>query len=180
MLPSNGRAFVGDIANPITEARLSISMTLNSLAKRLGLSRQYVSRAEQGTYTTLNPALTKWVAEISNISRKAVVERYLAFQSATRKVTAENVSPEPLHRRSTDNRPGYEIFTAWREGYWPSVIAFCNALCVHPETVNGYEEGQRPQMPEPIRRALSEVELIDANWTDQPPRAEALRDRLTA
>lgn len=182
MVQSRGRAFVGDIANPVTDARLSISMSLNALAKRLGLSRQYISRVEQGTYASVNPNVVSWTAETLEIPKKAVMDRYRAFQSATRKATAEDVNAHPLERRGSREN-GYEIFARWRSGYWPSVISFANSFCIHPETVRMYEEGIRPHMPEQIREALEEVNLIDENWSDTPndPRTpKAVERRLRA
>lgn len=166
MLQSHGRAFSGSVANPITETRIDIGMSMNALAKRLGLSKQYMSRAEQGTYTSLNPDVIRWVAETANIPKGEVTRRYIAFQLATRMNTKEDIDPQKLIRRNNDNRPGYEIFEEWRSQYWPSVVSFSNAFCVHPETVKTYEEGIRPTMPEPIKKALSQLELLDVMWIE--------------
>lgn len=168
MLQSHGRAFTGNVANPITATRIDIGMSMQSLAKRLGLSKQYVSRAEQGTYTSLNPSLIAWVAETANIPKGEVCRRYNAFQAATRFATKEEVNPEKLIRHESDGRPGHQIFEQWRSSYWSSVISFSNAFCIHPETIKTYEEGIRPTMPDPIRKTLSQVGLLDENWDDDP------------
>jgi transcriptional regulator with XRE-family HTH domain len=161
-------SFTGDIANPITDARLEQSFSGPALAKRLGLSRQYLNRAEQGTYTSLNPSLKRWVSNALNISPESVHQRYVQFQKAQRRATTERVDPVKLERRSGDNEPGYIIFERWRNGYWTSPTQFSIAFCVHPDAVQKYEEGIQKRMPEQIRNALEESKLLDPGWSDHP------------
>lgn len=160
-----GNFVTGDVVNPITDARLEVSMSGQMLAKRLGLSRQYISKAEQGTYTSLNPALVKWISNALNISNSAVMHRYNLFQQSTRRATAERIEPHKLERHES-REAGNVIFTRWRNGYWTSPTQFAIAFCVHPDTVQKYEEGIQKKMPKDIFSALSEVNLIDANWSD--------------
>lgn len=162
---SQFRAFVKDISNPITAARLDAGMSMNALAKKLGLSREYMSRAEQGTYVRLNPKLIAWVAESANIPVRSVIDRYANFQNATRITTKEEINPRILERGESD-WPGYMLFTRWREDYWSSATSFSIALCIHPETVKSYEDGSRREMPERIKRVLQEAEMIESNWSD--------------
>lgn len=157
---------VGSIVNPITDARMKLQMSSNSLARRLGLSRQYLSKAEQGTYTNLNPALLLWTSNALGITRQKVNEQYWNFQAATRKQTKDSIGPHRLVRAIGNNETGSVIFKRWREGYWPSHIAFSSAMCVHPETVKNYEEQIGHTMPFPLKQALFEVDLIDPDWTD--------------
>lgn len=159
-------SFIGEIANPITDARLEKNFSGPALAKRLGLSRQYLSRAEQGTYRSLNPALQKWVANALNIHPDAVKQRYVAFQKRQRLETLEKVQPHKLERHGS-HETGSAIFEHWREGYWTSPTQFAQAFCVHPDTVQKYEEGIQKKMPDDIFRALLEVNLVDANWSDE-------------
>lgn len=151
--------------NPIIEARNETGMTLQNLGKRLGLSRQYISRAEQGTYSGLNKDLVKFVASQLEISAREVVRRYETFQITTRRRTAANLNPEVL-ARGRSNEPGHVLFGIWRGSYWPSTTSFSNGLCVHPEVVRNYEEGITPTMPEPIRDALTSVNLLEPNWSE--------------
>lgn len=159
------QSFTGLVANPIVDARLEKSYSANALAKRLGLSRQYISRAEQGTYSSLNPSLIKWVAEALNISSGAVMNQYAKFQKAQRYATIEDIGPHKLERHGS-SLPGHEIFERWRSGYWTSPIQFSIAFCVHPDATQKYEEGIQRKMPTQIREALLGVKLIDENWTD--------------
>lgn len=153
--------------NPIIEARAETGMTLQNLGKRLGLSRQYISRAEQGTYSGLNKDLVKFTANQLGISAREVVRRYEAFQITTRRRTALNLNPEVLARNGSSDS-GYILFGIWRGSYWPSTTSFSNGLCIHPETVRNYEEGITPAMPDPIQQALMSVNLIEPNWTELP------------
>lgn len=158
----------GNTINPITDARLMISMSSNTLAKRLGFSRQYISKAEQGTYTSLNPALVLWIANISQTTKETVNQKYVNFQKAQRNATVEKIDPEPLVRPAGNFQPGYVLFQKWREGYWNSSVAFGVAFCLHPETIDTYEDGQRKKMPYPLREVLDEFRLIEHNWSDNP------------
>lgn len=157
---------IGSIVNPITEARIKLQMSGNSLARRLGLSKQYLSKAEQGTYTNLNPALLLWTSNVLGIDRQKVNMAYWNFQKAQRLRTVEEIGPHFLSRAEGNTDPGHVLFRHWREGYFPSHIAFATAFCLHPETVKSYEDGIRPTMPFPLRQTLTEIGLLDKNWTE--------------
>lgn len=163
---------VGDIINPVTDARLNMSLSGPALAKRLGLSRQYLNRAEQGTYAKLNPALLKWVANALSVETRSVERMYEKFQKATRHASMEKWEPHKLVR--SGNEPGYVLFERWRSGYFTSPTQFAVAFCVHPDAVQKYEEGIQRTMPKQIVEALEEVDLIDAktfeSWTPLPSR----------
>lgn len=160
------QSFAGATTNPITQARIGAAMSSNALAKRLGLSRQYLSRAEQGTYSSLNPKLVKWVSDTIPISSRWVEKSYEEFQKAQRRATVERVEPHRLERHGSKS-PGGVLFERWRSGYWNSPNSFAVDFCVHPDLVMKYEEGIQLNMPKQIRQALSEVNLIETDWTDQ-------------
>lgn len=161
------QSFTGKVINPVTEARLVMAMSGPALAKRLGLSRQYISRAEQGTYSSLNPALLKWTANAMQWTENSTEKRYRAFQKAQRRATVERYAPHKLERREGNNSPGAVIFEKWRSGYWGSATSFSIAFCVHPDSVTKYEEGILKTMPKQIKEALEEVELLQTNWQDE-------------
>jgi transcriptional regulator with XRE-family HTH domain len=173
-----GRSFSGSVPNPIIDARLEMAMSANNLARRLGFSRQYLSRAEQGTYSSLNPALLRWVSNVSHVTIRTVEKRYEAFQKATRRATIERVNPHRLERH--DNSPGAVLFERWRSGYWNSPTEFAVALCVHPDLVTKYEDGIQKTMPGVVFQALLEADLIDKNWVDEPSKVKALSAPETA
>lgn len=135
------------------------------LAKRLGLSRQYLSRAEQGTYSSLNPSLRKWTANALSISVNDVDKLYAAFQKSQRRQTIERIDPHKLERNQS-NEPGHLVFERWRSGYWTSPTQFAIAFCIHPDSIQKYEEGIQRKMPKQLLEALIENELIDLKWSD--------------
>lgn len=164
------RSITGSTVNPITDGRIKLQMSLNGLSRRLGLSKQYISKAEQGTYTNLNPALLLWTSQVLGITRNQVNDRYWRFQKAQRRQTMETVAPHKLDRIGDNETPGYVLFKHWREGYFPSDFAFSTAFCLHPETVKSYEDGIRRTMPFAIKQVLEECDLIGSNWSDGPKR----------
>lgn len=153
--------------NPIADARFECGLSLQRLGKRVGLSRQYLSRAEQGTYSGLNKDLIRFTSEQLQISSREVMRRYEAFQVMTRRRTASNLRPIILTRPRGNTEAGWKLFEQWRSSYWNSATAFSNAFCVHPEVVRNYEEGGMPGMPEPIKAALLSVALIEVNWSER-------------
>lgn len=138
----------------------------SALAKKLGVSKQYISKAEQGTYTSLNPSLIRWVSSALNLSPTAVSRRYEHFQVEARKSTLAEIAPHALVRSQNNNDPGHVLFEQWLLGYWPSHIAFSQGLCVHPEMVRKYVEGITPEMPKQIKTILTDAGLMEANWRE--------------
>lgn len=178
--------------NPLSKAREETGDSLEKLGKKLSLSRQYLSRAEHGTYSSLNRNLVRYIARVLEISGKEVERQYKAFQAEKRRETVERIGPPILSRRLS-GEPGHVIFKRWRECYWPTTFSFASTMCVHPANVDNYEEAIVPALPTEIVLALNEVRLLDPNWSEKPnspalPRAltvtragaEALRADLTA
>lgn len=163
----NGRVlFAGPIlCNPIIQARLESGFSVTTLAKRLGVSKQYISRAEHGTYSSLNNGLVKYGASTLKVKPGEFVIMYKKFQNETRAATVRERNPAMLARRGS-NAPGSEIFVNWRSGYWHSITAFCNAFCLHPEIVRAYEDGVREEMPAAMRTVLQKFGILDPNWTE--------------
>lgn len=159
--------YVDDIVNPILEARLNDGYSLKRLGKRLGISAQYISRAEHATYSDLNGALTNYAADVLAVTPIAVMNRYRNFQNETRRRTARNIQPKKLVR-GISVQPGHVLFAEWRSIYWPSPVAFSNAFCVHPDVVTMYEDGIRTTMPDQVKRALEMVRLLDDDWSEAP------------
>lgn len=151
--------------NPISRARAFEAWSLEKLGKKLGLSKQYLSRAEHGTYSGINRNLARWVANVLDISVREVDRQYSAFQSEKRRLTAQNLAPALLARKN-NNEAGHVIFKRWRESWWPTPLAFCKDLCVHPQSVENYEEGIITLMPNVVMDALREAKMLDPNWSE--------------
>lgn len=175
--------FTSNSINPIIDARLRLTLTAQGLAKKLGVSRQYISRAEAGTYTTLNPALVRWVSHALSVTEMTVTKLYQGFQLATRKATVEQVNPHKLERYDGNHEPGNVLFERWRAGYWHSPVAFANAFCIHPDTISRYEEGISKEMPVVIKTTLNQFGLLGENFElkgSDAPEAEATGARVEA
>lgn len=138
-----------------------MSLSSQGLARKLGVSRQYIQRAEAGTYTSLNPALLLWTSHVLSISRGDVAKLYVKFQNAQRRATLERLEPHKLERHEGNTEPSHVLFERWRSGYWPSPVAFANAFCIHPDTISRFEEGISKEMPVVIKTVLSEANLIE-------------------
>lgn len=176
--------------NPISRARSFEGYSLEKLGKKLGVSKQYLSRAEHGTYSGINRNLARWTASILELSVREVDRQYSTFQSEKRRRTVQTIAPDMLARKGS-LEPGHVIFARWRAGWWSTQLAFCKDMCVHPQSVENYEEGIVTIMPLLVMDALREVKLLDPNWSDEllgkprkgiadVPETEALRAVLGA
>lgn len=156
------------LKNPLTEARSVANISANRLAKSLKLSRQYLSRADQGTYININPSLMAFTCETLHTNSKDVMESYRKFQEARRLETIERINPRLLAVEppvdGSKSKFHYEIFRGWREEYWNTIITFASQMCVHPGTVTNYETGQQRHMPYMIRDALVQVKLLHPSF----------------
>lgn len=153
--------------NPLTEARDAAKISANRLAKRLSLSRQYLSRADQGTYTNINPNLMEFTCTHLNLNSKDVMDLYRKFQEDRRVETIARLNPDLLaveHVPGTKTKFHYEIFREWRENYWHTISQFSSQMCVHPGTVTNYENGLQSFMPYVIRDSLVQVKMIHASF----------------
>lgn len=166
--------------NPFSVARFSEGYSLHRLGKRLGLSKQYLSRVEAGTYSGLNRELLAWTSRTLELPEREILDQYEAFQWATRRHNAEMMTPNMLARNDS-LAPGFQIFSNWRSDYWHSVTAFSNEFCLHPEIVRNYEEGigMSPTMPRIIRYVLNELQLLDPNWSEGASWADVTDGRLS-
>lgn len=180
--------------NPITEARLSAALSKQEFSRRLKLSRTFILRAEEGCYSNPGQKLIEFSTNELKISTSEFKRRYYRFQRETRIRKTENIEPLQIVNQvrqkqtiiSTDApvehiQGIYEVdldlnsedikivklhnvFRQWREGYWTSYVGFCQALCVHPASVENYENGSYDFMPRLMVDALNDVSLIDSSF----------------
>jgi hypothetical protein len=136
-----------------------------------------MSRAEQGTYTSLNPALLKWVSQSQAINVRDVERRYQDFQKAKRFDTVDELSPHVLRRNGAEAE--HLTFERWRNGYWVSPLSFAVTMCLHPDSVQKYEEGIQKGMPGQIRIALEQVKLLDPSWETEATSARLRGQRVS-
>jgi transcriptional regulator with XRE-family HTH domain len=165
--------------NPISYARyLSTYSSTSALARELGVSRQYLSRIEQGIYDKPNQELLEWAATTINkasgkdFEASDVEQLYREWQWQKRESAKLNKALRPVtvteydlvKQRAINGTDAivyyYRIFTQWRSDYWLTSHAFCVDMCLHPSPVAEYEEGKTHTMPNTLKKVLIELELI--------------------
>lgn len=173
--------------NPVAYARYLSSISTTRLAKELGVSRQYISRLEQGLYDKPNPKLVQWTRDVLNkhvenpLSHGAVEQLYREWQWQKRESVKLNKALRPLTITQYDlvrqpvimDASGsvtsgvvyyYKIFTQWRNDYWTTSHNFCVDMCLHPSPVAEYEEGLTHTMPNNLKKVLNELKLIEESF----------------
>jgi transcriptional regulator with XRE-family HTH domain len=161
--------------NPISYARMTSHLNKQEFARKMGTSRTYIIRLEQGCYTSPGEKLTRFASEALQIPMEEVNQRYERFQKEKRRETANrlNLMPISVSGRVTSSTPVgtkikpvnfHEIFKNWRETYWHSIVNFSDQMCVHPSSVEKYENGALKSMPIILRRALEELNLLEDNF----------------
>lgn len=155
--------------NPITYARMSAGLSKSELSKKLDLSRTYLIRAEQGCYVDPGKKLIPWTCRILNTDKDSLLERYKDFQFEKRSSELEYRNPTPLgnnviippcrDQNCSEIYP-HKIFKEWREDYWNTIVGFAGAMCVHPASVEQYENGKLSSMPNQLQDALQSMNLI--------------------
>jgi transcriptional regulator with XRE-family HTH domain len=164
--------------NPVSYARYLSSHSTTALAKRLDVSRQYISRLEQGLYDKPNKVLLDWTTSTLNksldkpVTNTAVENLYREWQWQKRESTKVNMSLLPCSvtehdkvRQQVENKGAtiiyyHRIFRQWRQDYWVSPHAFCVDMCLHPSPVVDYEEGLTHTMPNNLKKVMLELGLI--------------------
>src|SRR5688572_29538382 len=123
--------------NPIRKIRTNMNLSQAEFARRVGLTRQYISRLEQGHYAQVSVDVTSWIVSEAGIIPVHVNFAYHDWQSHKRRTWAETHNVEKLKPPLTGAY--YKAFKEWRKTYWSSVEKFCTDLCVNAALVTVYE-----------------------------------------
>jgi transcriptional regulator with XRE-family HTH domain len=167
--------------NPITYARYLSSISSTRLAKDLSVSRQYLSRLEQGLYDKPNNEVVQWTATTINrhldkpVTAEMIEQLYREWQWQQRESTKLNKALLPVAITDHDlvAQPSFrehgviyyhQIFKQWRSDYWNTAHAFCVDMCLHPSPVADYEEGETITMPNQLKKVLTEMHLIGTGF----------------
>lgn len=165
--------------NPVSHARFLTSTSAARLSRDIKVSKQYISRLEQGIYEKPNPAILKWTAGVLNsntdakINEATVEQLYKEWQWGQRHSLKLNKLLKPVEVTNYDRisqaaRLGgnssviyyHLVFGQWLQSYWDSVHAFCVGMCLHPSPVADYVEGKAYSMPNKLIEVMEELELI--------------------
>jgi len=166
--------------NPISRARTLSTLSTTGLAKKLGVSRQYISRLEQGLYERPNKEVLKWAVDILNksldttINEEQFLGAYKHWQWNKRRETVQRLALRPVAVTDYDRvrQPEviyyHKIFRQWRNDYWKSSHNFCVDMCLHPSPVADYEDGIMHTMPSQLKKVMFKLGLIGEGFkTDE-------------
>jgi DNA-binding XRE family transcriptional regulator len=161
--------------NPIRYARAVEQITTAQLARNLKISRSFVVRIEQGCYRNPGTELARYASHTLDIPVSEIISRYKQFQKHVRQNTLDNcpelrpisgpVAAEDQNKKFSSDAVTtriftHDVFSAWREEYWPQSIDFCTSMCVHPASVKKFEAGLMLNMPEQLVEVLQETGLL--------------------
>lgn len=165
--------------NPVAYARYLSTTSATKLSKELKVSKQYISRLEQGIYDSPNENVLKWAAAILNksseseVNQKIVEQLYREWQwqqRETQKVQRvlkpvavtnyDRISQKAAAGGTNDLIYYHTIFSQWLFSYWDTVHGFCVNMCLHPSPVADYIEGRTHSMPNKLRDVMLHLNLI--------------------
>lgn len=165
--------------NPLTFAVNRSTISYTELGADVLLSKQYLGKAKTGCYSDINDRLIGWIARTlsdyfdENVSTKQVNQWYHEFQIAKRNKILYKLSPvegKPLDDAPVmndyryNNKEDFRIkFVMWRRTHWKSGLAFAQDMCIHPYTVQTYEEGGTKDIPGAIMDLLVWIEEVVAS-----------------
>lgn len=114
--------------------------------------------------------------DIKPINITALLTPVGSVDESSEDVTTTNSREQVIHGRSHHpTRYGryrvfmHEEFRKWRLEYYNSRIEFCAGLCLHPTSVELYEEGKYKSMPDQIEEVMIKYGLLgnlvpDRQW----------------
>lgn len=164
--------------NPIITARSLSLLSTTALSRKLSVSRQYISRLEQGLYDKPNDDVINWAVSTINRNRpddkqltaSVILQLYREWQWQKRESAKMDLILRPLEvtdfdrMRQPDLIYYHKIFKNWRTDYWPTTHAFCVSLCIHPSPVANYEDGITTTMPKTLRNVLKQMNLLHTSF----------------
>lgn len=154
--------------NPITQARSFSTMSTTHLARELEVSRQYLTRTEQGLYEKPNSKVIKWTTETLNrngvnTTEAEVLKDYFKWQWEHRFSVKDSKTLRPV-RINPHYNPEiiyyHKLFGDWRRLYWSTTHEFCVDMCMHSYPVLQYEAGEVYKMPALLKEVMSKLGLL--------------------
>lgn len=168
--------------NPVAYARYLSTISLAKLSKELKVSKQYISRLEQGIYDKPNETVMKWAAAQLNkhvdqeVNQATVETLYRNWQWQQRESTKANKCLKPVVVTHYDKVSQaaingsdsviyyHTIFGQWVASYWDSAHSFCVSMCLHPSPVADYIDGKSLTMPNKLVEVLTRLDLLGKDF----------------
>jgi transcriptional regulator with XRE-family HTH domain len=152
--------------NPLKETRERLNLTIDQVAYRASLSKQFIIKAEQGVYSDPSETLMAYYGSLTDLDVIVIQQQYYAFQRETRKANyGRLIEPWTFTLTSENDHP----FISWRElSGVGSAAGICKLFCVHPAVLNKFEKRSYllAGCPEQLTAALLESgykpETLDA------------------
>lgn len=121
--------------NPLRQLRMEARLGVEQLADRVGVSKQFIIRAEQAVYDSPPPRLLEYYS-LAKWDEDELINEYTEFQHFTRKTNYGRL----LDPRPVGNPEFAHPFTYWREASGLSRQSISTLYCVHPATVFKFEQ----------------------------------------
>jgi DNA-binding XRE family transcriptional regulator len=120
--------------NPLKQLRERLNLTLDQVAYRASISKQFIIKAEQAVYTDPSETLLAFYSALIDLDAVEVTQQYYRFQRETRKANYGRLI-EPWTFK-VENHP----FISWRQlSGVSSAAGICKLYCVHPAVLNKFE-----------------------------------------
>lgn len=145
--------------NPIKKLRRNLHMSQGKLGFQIGVTRQYISRLEQGEYADINAGLLRFFKEELDVDERGLRFNYAHWQTLKRRFTVRIRVVEVLEA-PVGEVPFYRAFRVWRKRYFKSVADFAKSMCVNSNLISLYETGKCRSMPVQLKTALIDGGLL--------------------
>lgn len=130
--------------NPLTVLRTTKRLSQEALAKKAGVSRQLIIRAEQAVYASPPPALVSTLLDISDpaavgfaLDEETVYHLYKEYQTHVRKRSFGRLATNQVF---SDVPKGVHPFVDWRlRSGIKARIGPAKFFCVHPALLHKFE-----------------------------------------
>lgn len=134
--PVRGRNIATE--NPLKKIRTSLDLTIDQVAYRAGVSKQFIIKSEQAVYTEPSASLVAFYGELVDLDVVEIEQEYYLFQRETRRANYGRLI-EPWAFTAALGEVGHP-FINWRmlSGV-SSAAGLCKLFCVHPAVLNKFE-----------------------------------------
>lgn len=143
------------ITHPFSRLRALRELSQAQLAVRLGVTRHYYLRLEQGLFHEIPDEILKTLVETFGVSSSELSELYRSYQRETR----EEFKVE--HSSFKDILSSYSGLThplVWYRGNQGlSRMGLCKGLCLHYDGVTQYEKNVQRSIPQDIKLACEDI-----------------------
>lgn len=139
--------------SPLKSLREDCDLTLEKVAAKTGLSKQFIIKAEQAVYQEPPDSLLEFYVRLTYVDTSEVRSAYYVFQRETRKFNYGRLI-EPWNFVSSEHP-----FRNWRVlSGMDSLSGLCRDFCVHPAVMSKFENQSYllARIPEQLVAALLE------------------------